>query len=222
MRPAISYTSTNDYRKWFLFMPLTLLVIIVNISLGGAQPLTGNISIEEGGQLWIEGSAGPVDYQCRAEELSGTGEIENTQNPQATVQGDGTVRIAVTLPVKALDCGKRAMNKDMYEALKASKFPNIRYQLLEANLAAKNDSTSSWMNIRTRGIMEIAGVQDTTTIFVSGKLLSDQRFQVKGSKPIHMDTYNIDPPSAMLGLIRAKKELSVHFDVTVQLQEQNR
>lgn len=218
MRPVIPCISFDQW-KWLLFLPLTTLIILANISLSGAQSLSGNINIVEGGQLWIEGSAGPVDYQCRAEELSGTGEIENTKNPQATVKGDGDVRIAVTLPVKALNCGKSAMNKDMYKALKSENFPAIRYQLLEATLATEDDTSSSWMNIRTRGIMEIAGVQDTTTIFVKGKILSDQRFQVKGSKPIHMDTYNIDPPSAMLGLIRASKELSVHFDVTVQLED---
>lgn len=224
MRPAVPYISSSvfDHPKWYYMLPFCLLIILTNISLSGAQSISGNINIEEGGKLWIEGSAGIVDFQCRAEKLSGKGEIENTKNPQATVKGHGDVHIAVTLPVKSLNCGKRAMNKDMYEALKSENFPDIRYQLLEAALTEENDTTSSWMNIRTRGIMEIAGVQDTTTIFVKGKLLSDDRFQVKGSKPIHMDTYNIDPPSAMLGLIRAKKELSVHFDVTVQLQDQDR
>lgn len=178
----------------------------------------GNISIEEGAQVWIQGSAGMIKYKCRAEELSGAGKIVNTNDPQLTVQGQGDVNISVTLPVQSLNCGKRAMNKDMYEALKSNAFPNIRYQLLEAKLdEEQTDTPSNWMNIRTRGIMEIAGVEDTTEIYVQGKALNRNQFQVKGSKQIHMDTYNIDPPSAMFGLIRADKELTVHFDVTVNL-----
>ncbi|MDZ7682885.1 MAG: hypothetical protein U5J63_14515 [Fodinibius sp.] len=78
------------------------------------------------------------------------------------------------------------------------------------------------MQIRTRGIMEIAGVKDTTSIDVQGKLLNEDRFQVKGNKKIHMTTYHIDPPSAMFGLITADKELTVHFDVTVNLSQQQR
>jgi hypothetical protein len=34
-----------------------------------------------------------------------------------------------------------------------------------------------------------------------------------------MDTFEIKPPSAMFGLIRADKDLRVHFDVTVTLGE---
>lgn len=207
--------------QWFGLLLVALIIFLTNAH-SQAQSIVGNISIEKGGKLWIEGSAGIVDYRCKAEQLSGQGEIENTEDPQSTVKGHGDVHISVALPVKSLNCGKRAMNKDMYEALKSESFPTIHYQLLEATLAKAKDTTSSWMNIRTRGIMEIAGVKDTTTIFVQGKVLSDQRFQVKGNKSIHMDSYNIKPPSAMLGLIRANKELRVHFDVTVQLDEQSR
>ncbi len=221
MRPASSLMSSFvlDHVRWQPLMSLTLLILLSNISLSGAQSISGDINIEKGGQLWIEGKAGIVNYQCEARELSGIGDIENPANPESNVKGQGNVHISVTLPVKSLDCGKRAMNKDMYEALKADDFPTIRYQLLEATLAGDlpEDTTSTWMNIRTRGIMEIAGVQDTTSFMVQGKLLSDSRFQVKGSKQIHMDTYNIEQPTAMLGLIKASKDLSVHFDVTVRL-----
>jgi hypothetical protein len=206
---------------WSILLAIALAILAIP-SQSGAQSIWGNISIEKGAKVWIEGSAGFVNYQCNAEELSGRGEIENTENPQSTVQGHGDVHISVALPVKSLKCGKRAMNKDMYEALKSDSFPTIRYRLLNAQLDEENDSTSSWMLIRTRGIMEIAGVQDTITMIVRGKMLSNSRFKVKGSKPLNMDTYNIEPPSAMFGLIKADKELSVHFDVTVRLEYQSR
>lgn len=217
----IIFTSYPSRWSGLLLIILTILAFPFE---GHAQSVLGNISIEKGGQLWIEGSAGIIHYKCRAQELSGAGEIENTQNPQSTIRGHGDVHISVALPVTSLDCGKQAMNKDMYHALKSKSFPTIRYTLLDAKLDEQinADTTNSWMNIRTKGIMEIAGVEDTTTIMVQGKVLSDRRFQVKGSKPIHMDTYKIDPPSAMLGLIRASKELSVHFDVTVLLDDQAR
>lgn len=226
VRPASYYISLilTKSLRWFSLLLLSLIAILGTAPRNGAQSIPGHITIEKGGRVWIEGSAGMINYSCKAEALSGAGQIENTENPQATVNGEGDVNISVTLPVKALDCGKRAMNKDMYEALKSDSYPNIQYQLLDAELAntPQPDSTDSWMNIRTRGIMEIAGVQDTTGFMVQGKILSNQRFQVKGQKQINMDTYHIKPPSAMFGLIRADKNLSVHFDVTVHLQEQSR
>lgn len=195
----------------------------------GAQSMPGDIAIEQGGQLWIEGSAGPVDYQCKAEELSGKGEVTNRTNPQSAVTSDGDVRVSVILPVKSLNCGKKGMNRDMYEALKAPEHPTISYQLIDASAASSDQNSSDslsadpddgWMNIQTYGIMQIAGVKDTTTVTVQGRVLENNKFQVKGFKELHMDTYNIDPPSKMFGLIKAKKELTVHFDVTVTLQDQ--
>ncbi|WP_170864405.1 hypothetical protein [Fodinibius roseus] len=204
---------------------MILLVMLILPSQGTAQPLPGNISIDEGGELWIEGTAGPVDFSCEAEELSGRGNIENTADPASTVQGGGQVAISVSLPVASLNCGKRKMNRDMYEALKQDQFPVIRYRLLNASLVeepgesvAKGDD---WMTIRTRGVMEIAGVRDTTTFLVQGRIHDNNKFHVKGRKEVHMDTYDIEPPSTMFGLIRAKKTLMVFFDVTVTLTGRN-
>ncbi|MEL7833147.1 hypothetical protein [Fodinibius sp. Rm-B-1B1-1] len=226
MRPALYPQCSFKLAaiRWLFLLSSTLLISFLNTSQSGAQSLSSNLSIEEGAQLWIEGSASMVNFKCKAQQLSGVGEIGNTEHPETTVQGQGTVSIAIILPVDALDCGKRAMNKDMYEALKAEQHSTIGYQLLEATLTEQegipSDSLSRWMNIRTRGIMKIAGEQDTTTFNVQGKILNDQRFRVKGSKPIHMDTYNIDPPRAMFGLIKADKNLTVHFDVIVRLNKE--
>lgn len=207
----------------YLFKAFILSALLLIPVRSGAQSLPGQITIDEGGQIWIEGTAGPVDFSCRAKQLSGQGQINNTTNPKASVEEEGDVRISVILPVKSLDCGKRAMNNDMYDALKADKFPTITYQLLDASLVeGTNLSSNSWMDIQTRGIMEIGGVKDTTSVLVRGKIFAGNQFQVIGNKDIHMDTYNIDPPSKMFGLIRTSKDLSVHFDVTVTLENQNK
>lgn len=226
MRPAPSLMSSIilDRVRWQSLLLLTPLIILTNISLSGAQSyLLDNVTIEKGGKVWIEGEAGMINYECNAENLSGVGKINNPNNSLNEInQEDGEIEISVSLPVEALSCGKRAMDKDMYEALKSGSYPNISYKLLSAQLADEDNDTTEWMNIHTRGIMEIAGVRDTTSFTVQGKLLNDNRFQVKGSKKIHMDTYNIERPTAMLGLIKASKDLSVHFNVTVQLEDTTR
>jgi hypothetical protein len=79
--------------------------------------------------------------------------------------------------------------------------------------------SGGWLNVHTRSVKEITGEEDTTAVFVQGKIVNNDRFRVKGSKNIHMDTYNIDPPSKMFGLIRADKNLTVHFDITVSLTD---
>ncbi len=211
----------NNFNRWYSEITYILIIIFGIFLNSGAQSLqNGNIHIEEGGDLWIEGSAGVVDYKCQAQKLSGIGSILNTDNPRQNVQDEGDVQIEVTIPVKTLDCGKKAMNKDMYDALKAESHPVIQYRLLSAGLTGnENPSQNEWMDIRIRGIMKIAGVSDTTEFEIQGLLLDDNRFRVKGSKEIHMDTYSVKPPTALLGLIKADKDLVVNFDVTVRLKD---
>ena len=125
----------------------------------------------------------------------------------------------------------------MYEALKSKKFPNINYRLLEAeritdtadlqnvyeedgNGESNSDLNANWMNIKTTGILEIAGVKDTTVVYVKGQVLDQNRFQVKGRKEIDMKSFDVKPPTALMGLIKADSELTVHFNVTVKLKDQ--
>ncbi len=208
---------TWRFNSWYQIIPCFLSIIF--LGLGGVQPsLYENIIIEEGGKIWIEGKAGIVNYKCEARQLSGVGEIQNVSNPTQNVDREEAVRIKVNFPVQALDCGKEAMNEDMYDALKAEEFPMISYRLLNTSMMDKSRvDRDDWIKIRTQGIMTIAGVHHDTNVDVQGKLLTDNRFRVKGSKQIDMHDYGIEPPSALMGLIKADNKLTVHFDVTVRL-----
>lgn len=209
----------------FLWVSIAALISLPAVSpfpAGAQTSLQGAIVIEEGGQLWLEGSTTVTGYTCRAKRLSGNGSIENTGDPLENIKGRAGVSVSVSIPVYSFDCGKKAMNRDMYEALKAEQHPYIRYKLLDAALADSAASPTGqkedWMPIKTTGVLEIAGVQDTTSLFVQGKLSSKRRFRVRGSKQLNMKRFDIEPPTALLGLIKAKSKLTVHFDVTVQLK----
>lgn len=223
-RPSISYRvnpmDANPARTVRIMLVLMLAVLVWIPAKAQVAPV-GAIEIEPGGKVWIEGSASIVDYTCTAQRLSGNGSIKNAKNPQQNIKGHGDVAVTVTIPVRLLDCGKKKMNSDMYEALKAKRHKSITYQLIDASLIEDNSAAAGdngWMDIKTTGMLEIAGVKNRTEVTVQGKLISENRFRVKGSKKIDMETYDIEPPTALLGLIKASNELVVHFDVTVRLK----
>ena len=215
----LHYSRTGS---WFVLV-LPLFFICIWIPAGAQVNPQGAISIEEGGRLWIEGSAKIVDYSCQAQQLSGNGNIENTVEPQQNVKDQGSVSISVSIPVRSLKCDKRKMNRDLYQALKADRYPSIHFQLLNARLVDENSDLNETeklpMTILTTGVLEIAGQKDTTSVMVEGELLNHDRFRVRGRKQISMKTYNIKPPSAMFGLIKASDDLTVYFDVSVKLEE---
>lgn len=215
----ISAASTLLYLWLAVCICLIMIIPLPVLAQYAPSAAPGAIIIEPGGQLWIEGSASVANYICRAKELSGNGTIENTRHPRQNVQGRGNVSVNVKIPVHSLECGKRKMNSDMYEALKMEEHPYIRYKLLEAGgINAAGQAESEWMDIHTLGILEIAGVQDTAEVTIQGKLLSPRRFRVKGAKQLNMYEFDIIPPTALFGLIKADPALTVHFDVTVRLE----
>ena len=201
-----------------------LIILGIPTQHAGAQQTAsreGRIEIEPSAALWLEGSASVVDYRCYAQNLEGAGIIENIAQPTQNIRGRGGVKLKVTIPVKALECGKKKMNRDMYEALKADRHPQITYRLVKAELLNKSahPDSSGWMNIQTRGLLTIAGVTDTTGLVVHGQQISRNRFRVKGEKELNMHTFDIKPPTALFGLIKADERLTVHFDVSVLLDD---
>jgi len=49
---------------------------------------------------------------------------------------------------------------------------------------------------------------------LQGRRLESGRMHAQGTLPIQMTDFNVEPPTAMLGLIRVRDEITVHFDIT--------
>ncbi|MGF1669395.1 MAG: hypothetical protein ACFCU6_03030 [Balneolaceae bacterium] len=185
--------------------------------------LSDAIHLLDGSKLWLEGDTNVNKYQCEADTLSGFGRLEDAEKPQDTIQGHGKVYIDVEIPVFKLDCGKKAMNRDMYNALKAEQHPRIQYSLKDAELIniIRDENNVEWMNIRTTGFITVAGVDREIEVYVLGKVLDNNQFHVVGEKELDMTEFNITPPRALFGLIKAREYITIKFDVIVALDDMN-
>ncbi len=172
-----------------------------------------------GSRMWIEGTSTLDDFKCTTADVNGYAEISEPENPLDTAAAD-TVKdkdvVYVSVLVHSLDCGKKLMNKDMYNAMKSDKFPAIKYELLSAHIKTSPDSTTGWFNLMTKGNLYIAGEHKTVDILMRVKELADGRFRLLGSKPLSMLDFGITPPSHFFGLIKAHKDLTVHFDLLAE------
>ena len=202
------------------FLILIACGLLLPNRIGAQQSLQRELEIKPEGKLWFEGKASIVHYRCNAESLSRIEVLAAPYEKGRGIQRDNSVQLSVKIPVKSLDCGKRRMNRDMYEALKADRFSHISFRLLEADpvgQAAADTAGTGWIDIEAQGMLEIAGVADTTSVAVQGMALDENQYRVRGSKQINMLDYNVKPPTAMLGLIKADEYLTVHFDISVKL-----
>jgi polyisoprenoid-binding protein YceI len=175
--------------------------------------------IEPGSRLTIDGSSNVNKFSCAC----------NEQFPHNTLRfevqdGGRLARFSnanLHIRTKSLDCGNNQMNKDMYQTLRANEFPNIRIeltraQLQEANLVAGND----WTALKANSTITIAGVSKTVSFDVKARRLGPDRLRFMASREVLMTDFNIDPPKAMLGLIKVNDAIRINLDLTIAVTQQ--
>lgn len=170
--------------------------------------------IDSGSRLSIEGSSNVNKFSCAC----------NQQFPQSTLRFDlledgRSVRFSnarLNIRTKSLDCGNNQMNKDMYQTLRADQHPNIRIELTRAQLQEANQiSGSDWTPLKATSTLTIAGVSKPVVFEVKAKRVAPDRIRLMASREVLMTDFNIDPPKAMLGLIKVHDAIRINMDLTV-------
>lgn len=193
------------------------LVIIMIVSFIGvnrvitAQDNAIKYVTQAGSRLWIEGTSTVDSFTCNTHQVNGYAEIiSNTDVNDNNLRKD---KVEVTIPVFTLDCGKSIMNDDMYNAMKADKFPMIKYELINAHIASGLDTSATRFSLNALGYLTIAGITHEVDFTINVEKLPGGRFRLIGKKSLSMLDYNITPPSHFFGLIRAHDQLVVNFDI---------
>jgi polyisoprenoid-binding protein YceI len=103
----------------------------------------------------------------------------------------------------------RVMDNKTYEALKATRYPDILFTLsTPLKLSQVSDGRQP---VSVKGDLLLAGVcrpvvmQVKTFAFDQGKLLFE------GTENIRMTDYGVKPPSALFGTMKAAPDITIHF-----------
>lgn len=131
------------------------------------------------------------------------------------------LHVRLKIPVKSFDCQHSRMNRDMYEALKSDVHEYILFRFEDADPLDNNGSVpealfdDGYQPFRIHGVLTVAGVDRNVTLLVRGRTEEDGRYRIKGHKEISMHDFDVEPPTALRGLIRAHDDLTVFFDLHV-------
>lgn len=165
-------------------------------------------------RFWISGSSTVNRFTCETDEVVGYGLVQEApSSPVRTVQYGGTEPglAHISVPVQAFDCGNRRMNRDMHDALKAEAHPVIQYELLQACVLPLGEG--GWHPVEVRGRLTIAGVERMVKTMVQGRTQPDGRVRATGAMDLQMTDFGIEPPTAMLGVVKAHNDITVHFEL---------
>lgn len=169
-------------------------------------------------ELVIHGSSTVNDYSCQAGQIDAYGRVNpaSVQPTSSSSVPDDRVDVHVRIPVRSFDCGKKPMNRDMYEALQGDEHPTIQFELVEAHRVSNSDTTASGYDIVVQGKLAIAGTTRPVSVEAHGRFLSENRVRLTGRLPLQMTAFGVTPPTALFGLIKARNEIEVAFDLVAQ------
>ena len=198
---------------------------------------------KEDSRLWLEGSTSVHRFDCVARSIQGTAYIDGIPPDVVDVYGSeeksggspdtadsntdeleevrDKLHVLLKIPVESFDCRHSRMNRDMYEALKSDTYDHITFEFEDAEALVDDGSVpgslfeDGYQPFRIRGVLNVAGVDRDVELIARGRTEDEGRYRIKGQKELSMKDYEIDPPTALRGLIRAHDDLTVFFDLNV-------
>lgn len=136
---------------------------------------------------------------------------EGTIQANLTLNDDGALSqisaLTLNIPAESLKSGKGAMDKNAYSSLKTNQYKQIAFVLTSTKIEGSNVSCT--------GSLTISGVTRTIDLTAVCKVQPDNSISCKGSKPIKMTDYKVEPPTFMFGSIKTGDDITVTFETTL-------
>jgi hypothetical protein len=215
--------------KWYSFF-LCMSVFLAVMPFAAQSQIYFDTHMDS--RLWLEGSSTVHRFDCVARSIQGTAflnTIEQLQssadNPEPDQPPDGAVEqentpllhVQLEIPIRSFDCGHSRMNRDMYNALRSDTHEHIYFTFENATALEKGAAVADtlfqngYSPFRVDGTLNVAGVDRDVSLVIQGREEKEGKYRIRGQKGISMHDFDIEPPTALRGLIRANDHLTVFF-----------
>ncbi|WP_035651727.1 YceI family protein [Flavobacterium sp. ASV13] len=151
----------------------------------------------------VAGTSNIHDWVMRSSEGTGSAILTITDSKLTDIKN-----LSITLPTESIKSSKTSMDDVAYETLDTKTHKNIKYVLKSADKA--NETT--WILI---GTFTIAGVSKDFKTQAKVMTNDNDTFVLQGSNRMNFTDFEMTPPSAALGVVRAGKEITVLFNITL-------
>lgn len=182
-----------------------------------------------GSRLVLLGSSNVTDWRCSGATLDGRMEVaaplEQINNVIDRIEDGDVARLdpraasfpqpkfRLRVPVDSLRCGNRQMERDMYKALRADANPTIEFQFDGLVGGVEHDIDARRYRAVVSGVLTLAGAKKNVQVAVEAERIARDRFRLEARLPLRMTDFSITPPTALFGVVRAKNELVVNFEL---------
>jgi len=137
--------------------------------------------------------------------LEGSSNVNSWKCESSTVE---VSELGLRIPVKTIRCGNRQMERDLFRALHAESYPSIDFRFI--------DMTRDAEHATIHGNLSLAGTTRPIAIDASVQPLGHGRMRMQVRLSLRMTDFHITPPKALFGMIKAKNDLVVTFDLVME------
>jgi polyisoprenoid-binding protein YceI len=171
------------------------------------------LTIRPDSKLVLDGSSNVHDWACKSSAFLATVEVDaGFQTQPLTQMAKPISKVEVSIPVKTLKCGHGKMDENMYKALKAEQYPDIRYTLATYEVDRDSATADSFV-AKTTGQLTVSGQTITVAIPIKVQRTVTGAARGEGKVDMLMTDFGIKPPVALLGTLRTKNKISISFNV---------
>jgi polyisoprenoid-binding protein YceI len=177
-----------------------ILVLLLSLhSIGNAQV---KYVLGTSPEFKVEGGSSLHDWDMSSNVAKGEGQFILEDNKFKDIQS-----LQVTMEAESLKSGTRGLDSNAYKALDTKKNKELKFTLRE--LVVNGDSYEA------KGDFTIAGVTKAASFPVKVSQ-NGKKITFEGSYDTKLTHYSIDPPTALLGTVKTKDEITINFKTTFQ------
>ncbi|MFY8004240.1 MAG: YceI family protein [Chitinophagaceae bacterium] len=195
----------------------SLVLLLLSVYGAIAQKRTvGNVQqwmIQKASRLQVAGSTNVNKFLCEIKEYAQTDTLIMLKNQQQI-----GLNGSVVLDVSSFDCHNAMMTHDLRKTMKAKEFPRFYIKFL--NLQSLPDlHVNTPQTINGQVNILLSGVERNLTINYQFIKVSATEARLVGQQLITFTEFGLIPPRKLGGMIKAKDELNVIFELHLKLMD---
>lgn len=185
-------------------------LVVMLFATSSLMAQNSTFTIQPGYELTVDGSSNIHDWHADATSIEAELVLSGFNGSLESLTSNAFESLSMTIPVEDLDSGSRGLDRNLRNNLNADDFPNITFELSEVTSV---EQSGDGLLITAEGSVTAAGSAHPVVMTVNATVDSEGGLQFSGTQPLKMTDFNIDPPTALLGTVRAADEFSVIYSV---------
>lgn len=190
---------------------ITFLTFLATVQLAEAQNSDVQLTLEPGYEMKIDGSANVRSWDADITTIDATFVLSEFDfSGLGSLTPDHFKTMELSIPVRDIESDSGRLTRNLQGYLKRDEHPNITFNMNEVDSVTVEGNEAT---ITASGIVNAAGVDHETTMIVTATL-NDGTITFSGAQDLLMTDFNIDPPTAVMGTIRARDEITIIYTLT--------